>query len=143
MKQLSGDLFESIMRFKKSCQFKHKHGFSANEILVIKYINASQPISSKDICAHFNFSKSFFSSILDSLEKKKMIEKQAAIYDKRILLISLSKRAKELMTQHNSVYLLKFEKVTAKLGEKDAKELIRLLNKMNIILEEIESENIF
>lgn len=142
MNQLTSELFNVVMKFKNNCKFKHNHDFSANEILVVKYIKENQPISSKDICANFHFSKSFFSSILADLEKKQLITKQVSPLDKRIILLSLTKQANDLIANHKSTITLRFERLINQLGDKDAKELIRILKKINTIVEENKNENI-
>lgn len=142
MNQLTSELFNVVMRFKKNCKFRHNHDLSANEILVIKHIKEKQPISSKDICANFHFSKSFFSSILTDLEKKKIVTKQISPVDKRIILLSLTKQAADLIANHKSVITLRFEWLIKQLGEKDARELVRLLKKVNTLVEESGNENI-
>lgn len=118
------DRHEPIMAIPKS------------EFIVLKIINSNEKTKISDISNKLNITNAAVSQIIASLESKKFVTREFSLEDRRIVYVRLTQegftilnRAKELMDKFMDI-------LVDKLGNDDSEELIRILNKLEILLKE-------
>jgi MarR family transcriptional regulator, organic hydroperoxide resistance regulator len=75
---------------------------------------------------------------LNSLSKKGFIERNKDENDKRIVIVTITDAGKSFMMEEHEEALSMLEKTLQKLGEKDAKEFVRILKRISEIATEDE-----
>lgn len=70
-------------------------------------------------------------SALNSLSKKGFIERNRDESDKRIVVVTITEAGKSFMMEEHEEALSMLEKTLQKLGEKDAKEFVRILKRIS------------
>ncbi len=71
------------------------------------------------------------SSILNNLEKKGLIKRNFSTVDRRKVYIYITSKGKQKVSDKVSDTYSLFYNILKKLGENDAKELVRILNRLN------------
>lgn len=107
------------------------------EASVLLYLAQSESkILAGEIAKGLYLSASRCTNILNSLERKGMIQRQNDQGDRRKVYILLTEAGKEFIMQKQEEVILRFEKVFQKFGEKDSREYLRLLKKFSKLMEE-------
>lgn len=117
---------------KLSVEILEPHDLTLTQYKVLKFllVNPQGTIRQVDIEEHFYIRNPTVTRILQSLEKKELIERQVNPQDSRSKIICLTEKAKSM---ENLLYQLgnKLEKkLTSNLTDEDKKELLRLLKKL-------------
>ena len=117
---------------KLSAEILEPHGLTLTQYKVLKFllINPQGTIRQVDIEEHFYIRNPTVTRILQSLEKKELIERQVNPQDSRSKIICLTEKAKSM---ESLLYRLGDElegKLTSNLTLEDKKELLRLLKKL-------------
>lgn len=127
---LSGRIFNKLIKEHKNLDINHAQG----KILFV--ISRYKELSINDLCKELSLSKSTLTSMLDRLEDKGYILKRSSEKDKRITLISNTKKADEsidifngVITKMNATFYDGFE-------EEDIKRFENYLEKIYFNLEE-------
>lgn len=94
---LSGRTFNKLMKQYKDLDINHAQG----KILFI--IDKHKELSINDLSKELSLSKSTLTSMLERLENKGYIEKRVSPEDKRITIVSNTKKADESITIFNNV----------------------------------------
>lgn len=115
---LSGRIFNKLMKEHKNLDINHAQG----KILFV--ISRYKELSINDLCKELSLSKSTLTSMLDRLEDKGYILKRSSEKDKRITLISNTKKADEsidifndVITKMNATFYDGFEEEDIKIFE--------------------------
>jgi DNA-binding MarR family transcriptional regulator len=82
-----------------------------------------------DISRLLNLPPSAITPVVGGLEEKGFVERQNSPEDRRIVLVTLTKAGSGFIEEKQALFLKKTLKLVEYLGEKDAKEFIRLLEK--------------
>lgn len=100
---------------------------SKGEIGVIMTLNFHEDnLLAGEIAKHLKITSGRTASILKSLEKKEMILKSKCEKDARQTYILLTNKGREFAKEHSQQILNHFKSILEFLGEKDAKEFVRL-----------------
>ena len=67
---------------------------------------------------------------LNSLSKKGFIERNKDENDKRMVIVTITEAGKSFMLEEHEKAIAMLEKTLEKLGERDAKEFVRILNRI-------------
>ena len=96
---------------------------------------AKEAILAGKIAKELNLSASRGTNILNSLEKKGLIERSSDKEDRRKVYISLTDEGKLLIAHKHDEMVGRLEKVFRSLGEEDSKEYIRIMKKLLRIMD--------
>lgn len=126
---LSGRIFNKLMKEHKNLDINHAQG----KILFV--ISRYKELSINDLCKELSLSKSTLTSMLDRLEDKGYILKRSSEKDKRITLISNTKKADESIHIFNDVITKMNAKFYDGFEEEDIKRFENYLEKIYFNLE--------
>lgn len=126
---LSGRIFNKLMKEHKNLDINHAQG----KILFV--ISIHKELSINDLCKELSLSKSTLTSMLDRLEDKGYILKRSSEKDKRITLISNTKKADESIHIFNDVITKMNAKFYDGFEEEDIKRFENYLEKIYFNLE--------
>lgn len=126
---LSGRIFNKLMKEHKNLDINHAQG----KILFV--ISRYKELSINDLCKELSLSKSTLTSMLDRLEDKGYILKRSSEKDKRITLISNTKKADESIDIFNDVITKMNAKFYYGFEEEDIKIFENYLEKIYFNLE--------
>lgn len=126
---LSGRIFNKLMKEHKNLDINHAQG----KILFV--ISIYKELSINDLCIELSLSKSTLTSMLDRLEDKGYILKRSSEKDKRITLISNTKKADESIHIFNDVITKMNAKFYDGFEEEDIKRFENYLEKIYFNLE--------
>ncbi|WP_025162841.1 MarR family winged helix-turn-helix transcriptional regulator [Paraclostridium bifermentans] len=121
---LSGRIFNKLMKEHKNLDINHAQG----KILFV--ISRYKELSINDLCKELSLSKSTLTSMLDRLEDKGYILKRSSKKDKRITLISNTKKADESIDIFNDVITKMNAKFYDGFEEEDIKRFENYLEKI-------------
>lgn len=116
---------------------------SYNESLIcnILYRNVTEhpekALTATDLCAETKILKSQMNRILTQLEEKNLITRERSAKDKRKIFIRLtSEQSNTYLKQHEQILKL-LDTIIEKLGEEQTKEIIRALNGISNVADEV------
>ena len=116
---------------------------SYNESLIcnILYRNATEDTNKKltatDLCMETKILKSQMNRILTQLEEKNLITRERSPEDKRKIYVRLTtEQSNTYLKQHEQILTL-LDSIIEKLGEEQTKEVIRALNGVSDVAEEL------
>lgn len=99
-------------------------------------IYKGEPVRPSELAKNMCVTLSAVSHHINALEKDGYIERLLDPNDKRVLLISLSEKGKEFDKQMKEKFMQGMQSLVEHLGEEDTQELIRLLGKIEVFLNE-------
>lgn len=129
--ELAQSMMKMFMFFKPK---KFNNDLKPIELMVLKTIailgkeNINEVTPTK-ICEELGLSKSALTAILNSLEKRCLIERNLAKDDRRMILITSTEKSNEIMSACHSELQNTFFTLAEFLGEEDTLKFIELLNK--------------
>lgn len=129
---LSGRIFNKLIKEHNNLDINHAQG----KILFV--ISKHTELSINDLCQELAVSKSTLTSMLDRLESKGYILKKTSEEDKRITLISNTKKADESIDIFNDVITKMNAKFYHGFEEEDIKIFEKYLEKIYLNLEKID-----
>lgn len=95
-------------------------------------------ISSSELAENLNVSLPRITSVLNSLETKKWVEKNVNIEDKRKTIVNITAIGRMMVLSKKQEAIEKIEKIIDKLDEEDINQYIRLSKKIGKIMEEVQ-----
>lgn len=105
-------------------------GASVGETPVLQYLSGvDDDVIPSEIAKKLSFTRARMSHILDSLETKGYITRRPDPSDRRRVLVSITDKGRDFAAKKNAESVASLSKQLSSLGEHDAKELVRILNK--------------
>ena len=127
---LADELFYMLSQFSKSPFQEHSRNFATGELAILFYLNKIQNgATAGDICNYMQVTSGRIASALNSLEKKKYIQRKNHDNDKRKVIVYITESGREYIIEHYENGITLTQSVLDNLGENDARELIRLMKK--------------
>ena len=99
-------------------------------------------ISSSELAENLNVSLPRITSVLNSLETKKLVKKRIDSEDKRKTIVEITPVGKELVLSKKQEAVEKIEKIIEKLTEEEINQYIRISQKIGNIMDEMEDSNV-
>ena len=139
------EMLKSFLRIKNRIIMDEKLDVSANDYLLFLTVMekgftndlGEKAITITSLATHLNKSKAALSKHTKKLVKKGLLKKEKNGIDKRNRFIILSKSAQQLIYQDKTLGIISY--LTEALGEKDSQELVRILGKIDQLLNHSES----
>jgi len=135
----SEQLASAIENIKKMLS-KHQPvmAIPRSEFIILRVISECEnpQIKISDISHKLSISNAAVSQMIASLEDKQLVRRVTTDTDRRIVYIVLTDKGQKILKEA-SIMLSKFMDImVANLGNKDSEDLIRILNKLQLLLEE-------
>lgn len=108
--------------------------------ILIEISKHNNMITPSELSEILEVSRPAITPFLNSLEANGYIKREISAEDRRSIFISLTKKGRELESRTKQRKQLLLESFIEKLGENDAKELMRIMKKAEIIIKEITNE---
>lgn len=103
---------------------------SVGEAPVLQYLSGIDgDVIPSEIAKKLKFSRARMSHILDSLESKGYVQRRTDPNDRRRVLASITEEGRDFAAKKNAESVASLSKQLSALGEHDAQELVRILNK--------------
>lgn len=133
-KELANELVNNMMKSPKMQFQKKVDDLSHGEKRILGYLTFwKDGVSSGELSERLFLSTPRVASALKSLSKKGFIERNKDENDKRIVIVSITEAGKSFVMEEHEEAITMLEKTLEKLGEKDAKEFVRILNRITEI----------
>lgn len=133
-------LSKNIVNFFENNLFKSSNiGCSEMNALVVicESEKENKKMNVTELATALKISKSAASQIVSKLEKKGYIKRKINLFDKKINYISLNENILQQYEDKHKEYNDIAHKVSEEMGEKDVKELTRLLEKLSNIINDL------
>lgn len=131
------EFFEIIAKKRKTL-IEIPLNYSQGETGALLYLTfVKDGISASSLAENLDVSLPRITSVLNSLETKKMIEKRIDGKDKRKTIIYITNKGKKIVLSKKQEAIEKIMKVVEKLDEEDINEYIRLVKKIGEVSENI------
>lgn len=131
------DFFDIIAKRKKTL-LEIPLNCSQGETGTLLYLTfVKDGISSSELAENLEVSLPRITSVLNSLESKKLIKKETDAKDKRKTIIQITKMGKKLVLEKREEAIEKITKIIEKLEENEIKEYIRISQKIGQIIDDM------
>lgn len=136
----------AMIRFKNvGMRFPSQCGIQWSELLIMEkicneYMHDSVCINVSEIQENMYISKPAVSQTLNSLEKKGYIVREIDTQDRRKISVQPTNEGKEVLNRSAMTYDEKIQYLSEQLGQEDMETLLRLLNKLADIVDDMENK---
>ena len=131
------EIFETVTKRKKYID-KVPSNISQGESGVLLYLlNSNNNVSQSDLSEKLDVSIARIVAIINTLQKKELIEKKIDANDKRKTIISITEAGKEIITQRKKQAIQFIENVKKKIDEKEIEQYIAINKKIEEISNKI------
>lgn len=131
------EIFETVTKRKKYID-KVPSNISQGESGVLLYLlNSNNNVSQSDLSEKLDVSIARIVAIINTLQKKELIEKKIDANDKRKTIISITEAGKEIITQRKKKAIQFIENVIKELDEKEIEQYIAINKKIEEISNKI------
>jgi MarR family transcriptional regulator, organic hydroperoxide resistance regulator len=138
-KTLANELFQNMIKTRKKAFHKKVDELSLGERKILGYLSfGKNGVTSGDISEHLNLSTPRVASALNSLSKKGFIERNKDEQDKRMVIVTITESGKCFVKEEHEEAMNMLEHILKKLGERDAKEFVRIITRIREITNESE-----
>ncbi len=138
-KVLANELFENMIKIRKKSFNKKVEDLSHGEKKILGYLTfGKNGATSGELSEHLHLSTPRVASALNSLSKKRFIERNRDEKDKRIVIVTITDSGKRFVMEKHEEAIKMLEQTLRKLGEHDAKEFVRIIKRIREISNESE-----
>ena len=131
------EIFETVTKRKKYID-KVPSNISQGESGVLLYLlNSNNNVSQSDLSEKLDVSIDRIVAIINTVQKKELIEKKIDDNDKRKTIISITEAGKEIITQRKKQAIQFIENVIKELDEKEIEQYIAINKKIEEISNKI------
>ena len=108
------------------------HEFWQGELRVLEYLHSNQELQILPgmVSRELGLTSARVAGVLKSLEKKGFITRDVTPEDRRKVMIAITNAGREYFKNRQQKILWFAEHVVEKLGEKDSRELVRIIHKL-------------
>jgi DNA-binding MarR family transcriptional regulator len=133
--ELAFELQNVVGQLKRSNTLKHDcsnlKGAEKHVLFLIYELKSGQPITISEIANKIGVTLAAVTHQINTLEKQDLVKRLSDSGDRRVVLIELTKKGREQVVALKKEFAKKTQILAEFLGEKDTKELIRLVKKMS------------
>lgn len=104
---------------------KAKYKVSALEMEILQYISLEGPQKMKDIGEHFNIKLSTLTSIIDKIEKQKLVKRVNSKEDRRVVYLAPSRKGNRLYSDYSRYLQAVSQKMSENLGAEQFRSFLR------------------
>jgi len=133
--KLAMEMFNNLQSLRKEAPQKNIDEALKGEAFVLNYIaKHKEEVLPGEICDAMNVSTARIAQTLNSMEKKGWVTRQIASNDRRKILVKLTPEGKQIADNQYQIIIDITAKMLASLGEKDAKEYVRITGRLADII---------
>lgn len=137
---LATELLSNMVVVQKLKSQKNISEALHGELFALTYIaRQGGDVNPSEISDNMNVSKARITTALGNLEKKGLITRQIDTSNRSRILVGITAEGKELAEKHQKTVLGMVTKMLELLGEQDAKEYVRIMQKMAKLLPAFEN----
>jgi len=107
-----------------------EHGLNQQQFVVLKEIQASEPVSAQEICSKLLHEKSNLSKIVNKLVDTGLVEKSDDPLDGRSTLLHVSEKGSEVVKTCMGIFDSWNQEWLAKLTDQELEQAVNLLDKL-------------
>jgi DNA-binding MarR family transcriptional regulator len=119
---------------------RHKTSAGRFSILMLLNREPEKPVSPSDLAARAGVTRATVTGLLDSLEREKLIKREHAVDDRRMIQVRLTPAARKRLDAMLPDYYKRVADLMGQLTEEEKKSLIQLLTKINAGIPTITAE---
>lgn len=140
---LEAEIFSCLRRIISaveiySSKLKDKTGLNVSQLSCLLVLEKTGPLSLSKLSKHVYLSPSMITSIVDQLEKRYLVERTRKSTDRRVILIELTEKGKEVAQTAPPSFQEQLTSNLKHLKEEEKKTLLDNLNKLlSIIVSEV------
>jgi MarR family transcriptional regulator, 2-MHQ and catechol-resistance regulon repressor len=101
------------------------------QLQTLKFIGEQNGSLMKDVADYLSIAPPSLTPLIDGLEQKKLIKRSSSKNDRRVTLIFLTDKGKDIMEKNMKIKMKKMGDVFKKLTMAEQKSLIRILEKLS------------
>jgi DNA-binding MarR family transcriptional regulator len=125
-------LFRQIGRnFRNHMNSVFKGELTDSEFFYLQYLDECGPAKASDIANQFNVSLSHVTSLCDRMVKKDFIYRNRSEEDRRIVVIGLNDRGKQMIESLKGIKIKYLEDFLSPLGDDELVQLVRIYKKLS------------
>lgn len=138
---LATEMLSATAAMMKSNGPKQAHSFMQGEMFILHYItHKNTDVIPSEISTAMNASSARVAMALKTLESKGLVERRIDQMDRRKIIVTITDRGRAMIESMHAEMHGKVEKVLKELGEEDAREYIRIVNRMTEISKRIAND---
>jgi len=134
-KKLTFELRNVIGQLRRIITLKHNHsklkGAEKHILFLIYELKSGQPVTISEIANKIGVTLAAVTHQINTLEKQGLIRRLSGSDDRRFVIIELTKKGNAQVVKLKKEFAKKTQILVKFLGEKDTKNLIRLIKKMS------------
>ena len=138
------EIYSICKKFEEMRPFSKKIPFNSSELQLLKQVvvasEQGQKLISSEIARRLGITRSAVSQMVNKLEEKNIVRRVADEKDRKIAYIELSSDAYKYYEKLRGETNFFFEKLIAKIGEKEMEDFIRVTNIFIDALSEIKDQ---
>lgn len=139
-RELAIELFANMRKIVKMPIQKKIGDLSHGEMSILGFLTfGTDGISAGELSEKLNLTTPRIASALNSLSKKGYIERSRNRNDKRVVIVNVTESGKKVLLEQREEAIMMMEQLLQQLGEKDAKEFLRILKRITEITNQEES----
>ncbi|BAE85602.1 MarR family winged helix-turn-helix transcriptional regulator [Desulfitobacterium hafniense] len=132
--KLAEEFLEKMYRVNRHRSHKQINESMQGELFVLQYIALHEgDVLPSEISNKMGISSARVAATLNSLEKKGLITRRIDTSDRRRILVELTLNGKEEAEKHFQMILKNVAEMLSALGERDAKEYVRIIGRLSEI----------
>ena len=114
-------------------------GMLRSEMMMLKMIKKNSTeidgVTISTLSELLEISKSAVSQMINALEDKGYVERMTTKNDRRLVYVGLTESGEECFAKERKAFLQEMADIFAKMGEEDTADLLRLLEKLYLIMD--------
>jgi DNA-binding MarR family transcriptional regulator len=125
---------------------ENKSDINMTELVLMKGIadnsvDSENNVGLPDVRGYLSISKAAVSQMLGALERKGYINRDIDRNNRRNLIVTLTPKGREILTNKDNEFNDRLEKIITLLGEDDVKQMIAIINRMIEIINKLNNES--
>ena len=129
-KALAGEMFDELWRLVRG-PYNSIHVATMGECATLEYLSEQEsPVSPTELSRFFNVSTARITTLINQLERKCYVRRMPVPDDRRTVLIQITEAGQNAAKVRKDVILRYLQELMDELGEKDAREYIRLIRRI-------------
>lgn len=110
-------------------------GLTATQLFVMRYLSLTSEAKSSDIARTAGLSPGAITQVCDELVRLGFVERVRSNEDRRVVYVCLTESGQAELQKFLAQRTMRLKELMDKLGESDARELMRLLDRLVEVLE--------
>ena len=133
---LATQLIRKMVRIMHSKPHRQMSEFSGGGMCILNHLMAlERPALPGELSAHMGISSARIAAILNNLERKGLVSREIDASDRRKILVTITESGRAQVMGKRSRMHANMERILQELGEHDAKECLRIVDRITDIYE--------